>query len=266
MKKDFQLWWNERYFYTADSVFGPLYRIYERLFKAGADLDYIEGLCLLLIGGDDDIKFAIEDVSKDMPPRLRSLGHPSGLSKRIKEYTEQAMKKLGITLDQNARKDMERGIRRTFKERINRQRQEEDFKRRSESVFRKNPVGGILFEYTSGPLRYSTGRRSDDMGSFFLLALSEHLRKRGGQPRYSLAAKLLQAIRNDQAHISRLDAMVRVDKLKKSHPNWKLHVKALNDLYWKTRKQRTRIATVAKITPLTYRSFLQSLSDALPAG
>ena len=261
MNKDFQSWWNDRYFYTNDPIYSQLYDVYKRLFEAGADLDYIEGICQLLFVADDDVNFQIEDVSKNTPHKFLSLGHPSGRSRRIKEGIVRAEKELGIRLDKNSIKEVESEIRGKLKEHLENQqkRLEEKFKRTSEAVFKKNPIDGILMEYASGQLLYTTGQRSDDVGSFFLLAISEHLREKRRQPKYALAAKLLQEVRQNSKSLSRLDAMVRVDKLKKSHPNWKLHLKALKNSY----RKRT---SDAHSNLFAKRSFQQSLAKHFAPG
>ena len=274
MHTSFDTWWNDHYFITDhpnNPAYKKLHSIYKQLHQAKADLDYIEGLGRLLVTADDDIKFGIEGTSGEIPQRDRSLVHPSGLSKYIRDKIAQAEKEFGIAFDENDRKELEKEIKIQAKELLRKsgEAHEDDFKDTSRSVFKKSSIGGILFEYADKPLLlYTTGRRSDDIGSFFLLAVSAHLRKKGGRPRYLLAATLLSAIRNYQELLpgrkARLDAMVRVDKMKQSHPDWMKHLKALSNSYSEFKKRHNH-PVGPKINLIVFRDFMRSLADRLSA-
>lgn len=232
MTEDFDAWWHNAYFRTDH----PLYGIYKRLHKAGADLEYVDSLTRILRVGDQDALYITKDLRKNLPSHLLHLGHPSAIAKRVEKGISEFAAKKGVTLTETERKELEKHVQIKAKKTIakNKEHQRKALRRTVDQVFQKNPIGGILFEYSSWPLLYETGRRSDDLGSFFLLAVSEHLRDRTGRPHFLLAGNVLGAVRGKREarnKTSRLQAMVRVDKLKKSGHDWKRHLSILRESY-----------------------------------
>lgn len=232
MAKDFDEWWHKAYFRTDH----PLYGIYKRLHKAGADLEYVDSLTRILRVGDQNALYITKDLKENLPSSLLHLGHPSAIAKRVNKGISEFAAKKWVTLKEAERKELERYVQINAKKTIakKRENQRKALRQTVDQVFQKNPIGGILFEYSSWPLLYETGRRSDDLGSFFLLAVSEHLRERTGKPHFLLAGNVLRAVRGkreDGNKTSRLQAMVRVDKLKKSGHDWKRHVNILRESY-----------------------------------
>ena len=274
MNRSFQNWWNDHYFHTGDS-YRMLYEAYKALHaKANnVDLDYIEGLGRWLLSADADLEFMIEDIRAEAsgPDWLLN---PAGVSKWIKkEGTEQLLKKLGLPPTRQYRKEAEEILRKEITRSMESQRarQRTRFQRRSKALFHDNPMRGIVFEYTSGPLFYTTGRRDDDAGSFFLLAVSEYLREFCGKPHYLLAAKLLRALRDDQPSLStqaiRLGAMVRVDKFKRNHhATWKKFLRAARDSYKNYRKRNAASKPIPASNLVIGRLISRNLKEEFPAG
>jgi hypothetical protein len=65
---------------------------------------------------------------------------------------------------------------------------------------------------------YNHGRRSDLWGTFFILAVSEHLTSKIKKPHYELCGKILAALRGGAGKAA--SAKVRVHKFKKAYPWW----------------------------------------------
>ena len=232
MTEDFDAWWHNAYFRTDH----PLHGIYGRLFKAGADLDYVDGLTRILRVGDQDSLYFRNDLETNLPDKLRHLAHPSAIAKLVKVGIREFAAKKGVSLTEAEYKDLERYVHPKVQKRVAKHQQEttKANKETVQKILKTNPIGAILYEYSSAPLVYRTGRRSDDLGSFFMLAVSENLRERTGRPHFSLAGNLLRAARSEREasnRTSRLQAMIRVDKLKRSSHDWKRHLIVLQESY-----------------------------------
>ena len=87
-------------------------------------------------------------------------------------------------------------------------------------------------QYFPLPGRYPKGGNPhrDLAGSFFLLAVTEHLGKKPGC--YGLVARLLRIIRGSGKATTRESSLneltrKRIRKFKRSHPNWKTHVDSM---------------------------------------
>jgi hypothetical protein len=122
-------------------------------------------------------------------------------------------------------------------------REEKELRRlNSESrsgVREENVLEEVFREYFPSPERYRKGGNAnhDLSGSFFLLAITEHLGKKRG--RFKIADSLLGTIRGPGKGRSPLTlpndlARKRVERLKYAHPNWKTHVDLMTQ-YWAMR-------------------------------
>jgi len=115
--------------------------------------------------------------------------------------------------------------------------QEEERKKEQQEVeafAKQNPIAEVIKEYAPGPERYKEGGHGDLRGSFFLLAVTEHLREKAIKERYLLAARLLKKIRGqdpDSWTEERKRATARVADFKKSHANWNSHLRAFREQF-----------------------------------
>lgn len=228
MGKDFQTWWNAKYFDTNY----PYYNIYQALHKAKADLDYIEYLRVALQQGDHLIELALQGfkgglkkskrtTKKSIPPNWRNLPLTSLIGEEAMEEwyrqgkeREEAMRWSMAALDYFIRKE----------EFLRKKREQIDAGLKL--LMEKSPVFKKIFmECDEGP---KGGRKSDRRGSFFLLAVSEHLREKRGKPQYRMAARLLKTIRGQHfasGYQDRTNAKTKVHKLKKTYPDWESYLK-----------------------------------------
>ena len=100
---------------------------------------------------------------------------------------------------------------------------------------KQNPFVELEMEYVPLPGEYRTGGTQDLRGSWFLLAVTEHLREK--QDCYSLASQLLKKIRGTEgkertyATTPRERVMKRIKKLMTIRPKWKAHLNLLTELY-----------------------------------
>jgi hypothetical protein len=99
------------------------------------------------------------------------------------------------------------------------------------------PLGSIVYDYKLYPMNRSK-KPSAAWDTFFLLAVTEHLRSKSGNPHYLEAARLLEKIsfrkqRTDNQSKSprriQKNAEQLIAKLKKNYTNWKDHIKQLNE-------------------------------------
>lgn len=90
-------------------------------------------------------------------------------------------------------------------------------------------VYGVLLQYF--PLPFKSGRQ-DRIGTFFLLAVTESLRKttRTRQPKYRIALELLNTIRGSSTSVTPDEvrrAKERVRQLKNRQRTWKTNLRAI---------------------------------------
>lgn len=253
MRKDFQTWWNEHFFETTL----PYYRTYRGLNDKGADLDYIRFLHERLEAEDLIYRDLQEQLSYAKKARRREAlkehlskipewifqgffegyletakqknpsdpiffpTHPR-FSERINELNQKALKSVPLILQKATEREKEKSIKR-----------QEQLKSRARRV-------GIFLEYLPSPEAYKTGGRQDRRGSFFLLAVTEHLHRKRGC--YLLVVRLLKAIRGQRfasAYQDRTNAKARVQNLKKIYPRrWKSHLRAERKFYLGLRTSR----------------------------
>jgi hypothetical protein len=271
--KRFQSWWNEHYFHTDhpdEPAYKRLYGIYKQLHSLEADLDYIEHLNGLLIEADFLSKLmAYEDEADNQEGG--ALGHPSKLSKRVKQEVSDAVEKFALDLDDSSRKRLEEKVMKAAKARLAEKlnKQKGDYARKVISEFGTNPIKRVLLECFSADIFYETGRRTDDIGSFFLLAVSQHIRESTKKPRYLLASRLLCVWRDNEkssvARAARLNAMVRVDKLKKAHPSFGEQLQALKTSYLNFKTSETQSPADSSANWIIGRNFRRSLLEQLSA-
>jgi len=262
LKEDFDVWWHQTYFRTDH----PYRAIYKKLYEAGADLEYIDGLTRILRVVDQNTLDLKTELKTLIPAHLRSLTHPPALKKRIEKMVRDYAKRKRLTFKQTdlneIKKDVEARLRQEILARL--EVDKNRYLERAKNVARTNPMGSILFLYGGTPFLYQTGRRSDNRGSFFLLAVTEHLRNKSGKPRFLLAVNLLRAVRGQKSIWSkslRLQAMVRVNKFTTSGHDWKRHLKLVQESYESFRSGNPTPRFIA--TEQTLAAF-QEVGDVIP--
>jgi hypothetical protein len=186
-KIDFKNWWDEKYFY-ADGHHRPLYNVYLKLDKAGADLDHIEAFCNCLRLGD---LFGDLLLSKRTKSKRKSLA--------IESRAEKLNKAIAEAID---------GVEQRFRSPLG-------------AALNEFFLPHILH------VCWSRGKKVDMWGSFFLLVVTEYMKSTRGKPRYRLVDDLLRSVRNLlQAQLGlpgksalspdgRSRAAVRIEKLKR---------------------------------------------------
>jgi hypothetical protein len=85
------------------------------------------------------------------------------------------------------------------------------------------------------PSIFMTGgtKRRDDAGTFFLLFVTQHLRKATKKPRFELAFNLMNTLRpkhSGRVDYKRQSAAVRVSKLKKQWPQWQAEIRRFEQM------------------------------------
>src|SRR5262249_1408818 len=222
--KKFDQWWNEKYFHTTGS-WGPLYQIYKTFHERGADLNRINVFCGCLLFGDRATFLARatkgprkrnRQPSKDTAP-LR-LNEALALEAEIQTQMVEAKKALQET--------------------------KQKFMEEMRRVGGNSPLYPALEEFNiPDTLQFGKGRKGDDWGSFFLLAVTEHMKTACGKPCYRLADRLLRIVRTHSPLYfpkngnilsdGKCRAAIRIAQLKKLHPAW---VSALNQIESKLEK------------------------------
>lgn len=103
------------------------------------------------------------------------------------------------------------------------------------NTVKASPCGDIIYEYGFAALKPGRGRPAAMWETFFLLAITEHLRKKSpkGKSFYAQAAHLLQNFKPKKNRAGkgpmttvglRRTTTERVAKLKRAHPDWMKHV------------------------------------------
>lgn len=171
------------------------------------------------------------EISPDDPllslPLLRPLSPPlfppltpraQLVAAHLRQFTEEVAERALNSAQQWLRKELEQ----------EEKKRDEEIK----STIKKGQNMGIFREYLPDPGKYRKGGRQDRRGSFFLLAVTEHLHRKRGC--YLLAARLLKAIRGQQfasAYQDRTNAKARVRNVKNSHLGWKSHLRGVRKFY-----------------------------------
>jgi hypothetical protein len=103
---------------------------------------------------------------------------------------------------------------------------------------RAMPLGGIVYDYKLYPMNRSK-KPSAAWDTFFLLAVTEHLRDVSENPHYLEAARLLEKVtfrkqrtvtnQSRPARLIRKNSEQLIANLKKKYPNWKDHIKQLHE-------------------------------------
>jgi hypothetical protein len=112
-----------------------------------------------------------------------------------------------------------------------------------------NPLLTLFKKYP--PLNpFKRGNRQDDWGSFFLLAITEHLREQGqNRPHYAEAYALLRAVRIDAGieksrsatKLPKNTAATRITNVKKAYPDWAQDLSLLRDQYVLALRNRAEV-------------------------
>lgn len=233
-KQTFEQWWDENHFYTAT----PLYQIYRRLHVAGANLSFVDFLCHCLRLGDGLLT----------PVRqARAVWRAKLKRERSKEWA--VLRRLGPLESKKELENLQADRPTLIAE------QQEKFRQLEKYLLRFRKLLGfslILHEYGWSQLLQRRGRNADTWGSFFLLALTEHLKTIGGKPRHHDADRLLRLARqslrpNSDAKVNgKSRAAVRIAELKANHPDWSSALKLL--------ELQSRIITGAMIERLIEKS------------
>lgn len=262
MKKDFQTWWNETYFFRDD----PLYSSYKTLCELGADFQFIDFLCRWLKLGDFLQQMGVEQMKRAVTPK-----HPfvAALSKHREDiqmlfvkmygsmvvyYTVEELKFHLVAAAGNVEqfkvisqwlaevsprvRDKAQKITREawlgltymfLQQQAKSSQQKRDELKETQPIYKSDlarmPILEVLREYYP-PVLPKKGNRSDPWGSFFLLAVTEHLREKKCRPCFRGTFRLLKKIGGRSKRSARREkdsAGVRVQRLKQSHPNWRYH-------------------------------------------
>ena len=183
----FQVWWNDKYLST-DGKFGPLYRIYRELHRAGVDLGHIDTLCQLFEIGDS-ITLAL-NVSRTPRKRKHVRTRPASTeisdlhlneALALEEKFEESRKSILVALSEADGKL--HWMAQSF----------------TQSPLMPALLKFHLLDFLLGQWRLSKrGSKSDSWGSFFLLLTTEYLKRKGSKANrvyYREANDLLHACR-----------------------------------------------------------------------
>jgi hypothetical protein len=251
MQRDFQTWWNDRYFYTNH----PLYTAFKKLHQLGADIDYIDFLCDMLRGGDyfrffpskpkaarraklleaylktqgDQFKLllnfiativigftALEIAKKHLPGE-----DPVSLlsDKEVKAIVSLSFSFCKVWLLDNALANAEASL-----------TQHQEKLERFVKEYGHIPIFRLFLTHNK-PILPKRGNKADPWGTLFLVAVTEHLREETGKPHYSEAVRLIEKTRAEyqnnfhgrSGHFPKTNAqsaLVRVQNFKKANPSW----------------------------------------------
>lgn len=231
-EKDFQTWWNNHCFYTSH----PAYQICKSLHDAGADFPYLAKLIYRFLQEDLNNKLLkIFEKREHHLFRVVVQYHPSAPDE-VKRFINQEVEQFKVYLDKAYHQEKVAQITKEFGESLDqmseRERLKPGFKKRMKKIDKLMQQMEPIIKY-SPPASTSQGRAEDTWGSFLLLAVSEHLRGVTGKPNYLLAARLLRLLRGQQrssGQKERAAAMMRVERLKKSHTNWESDLRKFKKL------------------------------------
>jgi hypothetical protein len=270
MRAEFAQWWQANYFYRND-----LYEIFERLYTAGANLDYIRWLCekFLLLDEFSEIsqRRLLKKAHKKNGPALAIHNKPDPrailiFSGNLIEFTIDYLKQHGLVdstqdtlqiIPSSARQKIisdvaiytsrldllipfyQRMIEslETHGEELTITQKEDD-----EDLFRRAPLFRLVNEYQS-----RHGTRSDTWGTFFILAITEHLReKTGHRTHHKLAQRLWKICQSSRRvkkrssskppSLERNTANVKISILKNHHPEWSRHLAILEQAFRDSKK------------------------------
>lgn len=266
-KETFETWWNENIWDTE-----PFRPIYKALYDAGADLNYVEFLRWGLKLGDRLAELAQSKNRTKEVHRIKGvdtiLGFPKDIFiKKLRAYASTLIEftlddlrennKVNSSLDtlslippERRRKiisDATQGITgldllQPFWEQVT--EQQEIYRKNQQRLMDEQkgqlsqyPFFSVLEEYAYFEVR--RGNQPDPWGSFFLLAITEHLREKCGNPHYLAVFRLLRTLRGQppgSRHANRLTATNRVSQLKKDYPKWQYHLQLIKKQFAKSRR------------------------------
>ena len=255
MKDFFQEWWNQRFF---ERTF--YYEKYRTLHKLGADLDYVYTVCTLFSEGER-LHANIPIPKKDRRQEMRiTLLRPPGdgvirsfanivvafTAKQIAEKHLPGKEPWDLLSEEKDAPDI---IDRSLKEfdRLWQEHHRKDWLLRKEKLQKKLPVfekacktfpALRLIPIYDNPGLPKRGNYADPWGTFFLLAITEHLRGNGHshRPHHKDAVELLGILRrellkefsavgggkrNGSIKVSVKSAGNRINGFKNRHPSWK---------------------------------------------
>lgn len=280
MKSDFQRWWNEKYFYTSD----PLYQSYEKLCRLGADFHYVDFLRGWLEMGDFFQRMGVEQMKRAVTPKHPFVAVLSKHREDIQMlfvkmygfmvvyYTVEELKShlaaaagnveqckvISQWLDEvspRVRNEAQKITREAWlgltyafiQQQTNRNQQKKEELKETQPIYKPDlarmPILEVLREYYP-PVLPKRGNKGDPWGSFFLLAVTEHMRENTKHPHFQVAIGLLRKVRSQSGKSAhRETATARVQQLKKSHPNWKYHLTLVKKQF------ALQLAQVAPINP-----------------
>ena len=209
----FDYWWSERFDFYTESRY-PFYTSYKKLHSLGADLNYV--YCL-----HQSLKVADSlDSKPDQQPKKKS---KKALKRKIREKVGDIFLKAAL---QHSPFEKHRPMMVELAQRINTEKQPPphiDLTDDLRGVIRgrephvANLILGCLFHnysYTGSHQVPTSNARADRCGTFFLVAVTEHLRAKCGKRNYLLAGNLLRQIREqvvkvDSQQIKRTRARVK---------------------------------------------------------
>ncbi len=216
-------------------------KLVEELQALGGDLRYLCYLGLILRFGDDYNRRALATQADNRKFRNRVVRD----AKRFVDYKPSPLDDPAVSMSeskpgpffeaflaspdiQNLPAVWKRTRNSEIQQRITRKTEE---LRKSASL--RRDVLAVFEKYLPPPLSRPKGGRQDLIGSFYLVAVTEHFRKRCKSPHYALALRLLKTARgkldgvtSDEAR----SAKERVRRFQEAHRTWRKDLKALHSL------------------------------------
>jgi hypothetical protein len=227
LQKFFKDWWEEKYFSNL-----PFYSQYRELDRIGADLDFVDHLADLL-RYYDFIRAYVVKSGRRKPKADSSLLRDTILL----QFAALEGMRYGTVDPQKAEEIAEdileqaKGV--NFSRRVTINAQGSDGKLRRKGLIKElvqavapeftDKWRPIVAEYLLTAMNARGGKTPDEWGTLILVALTEHLKKKTGQPHHSLAIRTLKALRRQDLGSKsreRDNAKSRVSGFKKRHKDW----------------------------------------------
>lgn len=261
----------------------PLTPVFKKLHAAKADLKYVFWLCQIFFLWDhfwetqqlrrqqkqkkakaapdvepDDNKSLLLFASNLIESTLKYLqehGHVDGTLDTLTLIPSEARRKLiADTATYTSGVDLWgpflKAVREAHNQHLRELREEEDEREKEE--LERVPFLKVVKEYR--PIQKEKGRKPDPWGSFFLLAVTQHLREKSKKPHYLTAATLLEILRGlstgarlikQGKYHKRKNADEKIRKLKKAHRKWASHLKSAKHTFQKAMKSAANSSPVS---------------------
>lgn len=213
-----------QYFFTSD----PLHNVVKRLYLLGADVKFVEFL-FALVRLADNLNGEIELPPKRPSVRKakKSLPWPDFFRR---EYGNKALARWDEW--ERSREYSARQTEAALDKFIRHIENQERRLLSLEKIGRRSQVLKAILTQKNDKIK--KGRKGDPAGTFFLFALSEHLREKSPRPHYLLCDQTLRKLRGNKLTSPIAEgrtAKVRVHQFKKNNPGCKKILKELKKEY-----------------------------------